>query len=99
MSEVGLSRLKRVEVWQKVFARSRLSLIFEIVCSLKKDMKNKNDSSVDKSKETQRKDEFLKELTQTLSREGVRVEVKEDVVLFTKGKITIKRKFKGGRLA
>ena len=66
---------------------------------LKKDMKNKSDSSVDKSKETQRKDEFIEELTQSLKREGVSVEEKEDVVLFTKGKITIKRKSKGGRLA
>jgi hypothetical protein len=62
-------------------------------------MKNKSDSSMDKSKETRRKDEFLKELSQTLNKNGVSVEVKEDVALFTKGKITIKRKIKGGRLA
>lgn len=59
-------------------------------------MKNKSDGSTDKSKETRRKDEFLKELSQTLNNNGVSVQVKEDVALFTKGKIAVKRKIRGG---
>ena len=62
-------------------------------------MKTRSHCSQNKSNETRRKGVFLRKLSQSLISKGVGVEVKEDVVLFTKGKITIKRKFKGGRLA